>query len=288
MAVCGGAADVLRKMMLAHMSPYQGLLCMYGLFALPCAALVLLVVGAPRVPKDTIVFWTIFLSIAPLLLYSFYKALQLTEISLVAPILGLTPVTTLFGEYLIFGKTTTFTGFIGVLVAVIGTYVLHISRLKDGLLAPFKALTAECGMRWGLLALALFSIAVPFQKRILHGFSDAEAAAVIGAVALMVAAEAVVHHGTFVPLHVRSGGRKHTTPFPWKLVLGAGTCWVAHVFLLYYGFFATSVSYAMAIRASSVLVAIAIAAWKLNEDPRPQLPGILTIVLGVMIISLWG
>ena len=288
MAVCGGLGDVLRKMMLAHMSAYQGILCMYGLFAIPCALAVLAVTGVPEVSPEAYLPWAVFLSVISLLLFGLYRGIQLCEVSLVMPLLGLAPVATLAGELIVFDKTTTVLGLLGVFLAAAGTYVLRLDTVKTGgVFAPFLKLFAEPGLRWGMLAVVLFAVAVPPQRMVLLTFGEGKRA-LAGGVALLVLTEGLTHLCVFTLLQWRSGKGLWPRQARWPTVFGAGFFWVTHMFILYWGFLATSPSYAMSFRSLSLFVATGVAAWKLNESVGKRLPGMFVIVAGVVLISLWG
>jgi len=68
------------------------------------------------------------------------KAIKISDLSLTIPLLAFTPLFLLFISPLILGQYPTPLGIIGVILIVIGSYVLNIQRRNAGYLAPFKAM----------------------------------------------------------------------------------------------------------------------------------------------------
>lgn len=97
--------------------------------------------------------------------FSLYvKALQDTDLSLALPLLTFTPLFLLITSPLILGEIPHVLGLFGVLLIVIGSYVLSIRELKYGYFAPFAALLKRKGSRYMLLVAFLWSISLNFDK----------------------------------------------------------------------------------------------------------------------------
>ncbi|MBI4692188.1 MAG: EamA family transporter [Candidatus Terrybacteria bacterium] len=92
------------------------------------------------------------------------KALKYSDMSLVVPMIAFTPVFLLLTSPLMLGEWPNFWGVMGILLIVLGSYILHIKEKKDGYFAPFKALIKERGARLMLLVAFIWSITSNFDK----------------------------------------------------------------------------------------------------------------------------
>ncbi len=95
---------------------------------------------------------------------SFY-AVKNSNISLISPIASFNPVfTTLIAAVAIY-EIPTLSKFIGIMLVVIGAYVLNISDIKSGLFVPFKKLMNHRGVQLFLFANFLWGITPILQKK---------------------------------------------------------------------------------------------------------------------------
>ncbi len=92
------------------------------------------------------------------------KAVKYGELSVVSPLLALTLPFLLINSYFINGESLNFYGYIWVFAIFIGTYFLQIHTIKDGILAPIKAIYNNLGARYMLLTAILWSITGPLDK----------------------------------------------------------------------------------------------------------------------------
>ncbi|MFH0906948.1 MAG: EamA family transporter [bacterium] len=117
--------------------------------------------GFPKLGKN---FLPALIGEGPLMVVAviFYvKALSKDDLSLVTPILCLTPIVILIIAPFTIKQTPTLIGLLGVLLTVIGTYTLKIKERSKGLLEPFKALIQNKGVRcmfytamlWGITSI---------------------------------------------------------------------------------------------------------------------------------------
>jgi uncharacterized membrane protein len=75
------------------------------------------------------------------------KALHVTDLSLSVPMTAFTPVFLLVVAPILTGDSPTISGVVGASLVTLGSYVLHIGKVKNGILAPFRALLSESGPR---------------------------------------------------------------------------------------------------------------------------------------------
>ena len=94
----------------------------------------------------------------------YMKALSHGDISIVMPMLSFTPLFLLVTSPLIVGEFPHLTGMIGVVLVVIGSYLLNLSESKKHLLEPFRALLKNKGTRYMLIVALLWSVSSNFDK----------------------------------------------------------------------------------------------------------------------------
>lgn len=94
----------------------------------------------------------------------YIKAIKVSDLSLTVPLVALTPLFMLLTSPLIVGEYPKFFDYIGILLIVIGSYLLNIKEKSQGYLAPFKALVNEPGPKLMLIVAFLWSITSNFDK----------------------------------------------------------------------------------------------------------------------------
>ncbi len=107
------------------------------------------------------------------------KSLRLAPMGRAVPLLAFTPAILLFTGFLLVGEIPTLLGGLGVLVIVLGSYILHLEFKQKSLLQPFRLLTESPGARYMLATALCFSFTGPLYKQaILH--SSPEFALIFG------------------------------------------------------------------------------------------------------------
>jgi drug/metabolite transporter (DMT)-like permease len=116
------------------------------IFSLPLLLIIFfLFIPVPRLDNE---FYTAFFLSLPLEILSivlYIKALRLSPLSLTLPFLALTPVFLIFVSYVMLGEKVSFWGAMGILFIAAGSYTLHISKIKEGIFEPLRAITKERG-----------------------------------------------------------------------------------------------------------------------------------------------
>jgi drug/metabolite transporter (DMT)-like permease len=115
------------------------------LFSLPLLIIIFFLIPIPELDKE---FYTAFALSLPLELLSiilYIKALRLSPLSLTLPFLALTPVFLIFISYVILGERVSFAGATGILFIAAGSYALNISKIREGIFEPLRAITRERG-----------------------------------------------------------------------------------------------------------------------------------------------
>lgn len=161
-------SDALLKKFFSHLTPYEmGLIRV--LYTLPWLMLTLFWIPLPALDQT---FWaTVFLAL-PLELaaiLAYMKALKRSPLSLALPFLAFTPLFILVTGWLILGEGVTKIGLSGMILIIVGSYVLNLSQADAGLLAPFRSIWREPGPRLILLVALIYAFTAPLGKKaILH------------------------------------------------------------------------------------------------------------------------
>lgn len=151
------------KKLLTRMDHYLITWAMFA-FAFPFIATVLLIVGFPPVKPP---FW--FAMAVSLLVncfaFTFYvKAIQLSPLALTFPFLAFTPLFLILTSYVTLGEAPNLRGGIGILLIVVGAYLLNLDRLRQGFLGPLRAIHRERGSLLMLMVAAIWGISASMDK----------------------------------------------------------------------------------------------------------------------------
>jgi drug/metabolite transporter (DMT)-like permease len=133
-------------------------------YAAPFIAVLIPFIDIPDL--DSVFFMITFLAvpldIIAVLLY--IKALKVSPLSLTLPFLSLTPIFLIVTSYIILGEKPDKSGFIGIILVVIGAYLLNVHTISQGFLAPFKAIAKEKGSVLMIIVAFIFSIGACLGK----------------------------------------------------------------------------------------------------------------------------
>ncbi len=157
-------ADALSKRALdGNVDPYIVAWVRVG-YTAPIMVLIVPFIDIPEL--DSVFFVVTFLSlpldIIAVLLYM--EAIRLSPLSLTLPFLSLTPVFLIGTSYILLGEKTDKSGFIGVILVVIGAYLLNVHTVSCGLLEPFKAIAKEKGSVLMIIVAFMFSLGACLGK----------------------------------------------------------------------------------------------------------------------------
>jgi len=118
-------------------------------------------------PKLDGVFYMAILLAVPLdtiALLLYMKAIKISPLSLTLPFLSLTPVFLIGTSYIILGEKPDKSGFIGIILVVIGAYLLNVHTISRGVFEPFKAIAKEQGSVLMIIVAFIFSIGACIGK----------------------------------------------------------------------------------------------------------------------------
>ena len=127
------------------------------------AALPFLLIGFLfyEIPDVTMGFYVVTLINVAVLLIAMLlliKSLSMSDLSLSVPMLSFTPAFLLFTSYVMLNEYPNLMGFMGIIVTVIGSYIINIKHITKGYLEPFKKMLSDKGTFYMLIVAFLFSI----------------------------------------------------------------------------------------------------------------------------------
>ncbi|MDZ7360790.1 MAG: DMT family transporter [candidate division KSB1 bacterium] len=162
-ALCESLKDVFSKKGLADIDEYV-IAWSLRFFALPFLLPMLLFVKIPALGDQ---FWPALLlgggvNVVTSVLYM--KAIKESALSLAVPMVAFTPLFLLLTSPFMVGELPDLPGIIGILLIVLGSYILNFSAASRGYLAPFRALLQARGPRLMLITALLWSITANFDK----------------------------------------------------------------------------------------------------------------------------
>jgi len=269
-------ADALTKRFFSDLPPYRmGVVRI--LSTAPWMVLALLFLPS-AVPDRT--FWLAIAAALPLELAAFFlymRALKLSPLSLSLPFLAFTPVFMILTGRFILGESIRPGGALGILLIVLGAYVLNLSKLKSGLLGPIRAVMREPGSWIMLLVSFIYSLTAPIGKvAILHSnpwFFAAVYNLVLSVVIVSlwpVAAGGAEVRGIFA------------RPGPMLLIgFTAAVENLAHMMAIAQ----VEAAYMIAVKRLSLLFGVLYGAWWFGEQNiRERLAGAAIMILGVFLI----
>lgn len=147
----------LMKRFFSDLSPWEMSLIPY-FYALPLMLLALPFVGIPAIGPRFLptLAWVLPLLMVSIILH--YTAIRMSPMSLTLPFLSFTPVFVLFTGGLILDETLTPQGIIGMLLVVLGGYVLNLDATRYGYLGPIKAIWKEPGSALMLVVAFIYGL----------------------------------------------------------------------------------------------------------------------------------
>ena len=272
-------ADTLSKRYLSHYRPGELVLVRFGVSG---ALLLPLLLWQPWPPLSA-AFWSwiaVSLPLELLAMWLYMQAIRESPLSLTLPYLAFTPAFNMLTGYLLLDETVSWTGFSGILLIVLGAWLLNLETMQNGtglnLLAPFRAITRERGSRLMLMVAAIYSLtSVTSKGALLHanpGFFGPFYFVVLGSASVLVFASRDVSSWRAMGKH------------PW-VHLGVGAFMAGMVITHFYAIAHIEVAYMLAVKRTSLLFGILYGAWLFAESGlKKNLAAGLLMVLGVFLI----
>lgn len=278
-ALTQSTKDVLGKKFLQDIDEY---LLAWGqrLFALPLVFLVMLFYGG--VPDIDPLFWLAFVispGINTICAILYLKAIKLSDLSQSIPLLTFSPMLLLITSPLILHEIPTIPGMIGIILIVLGSYLLNIKKRKTSFSAPFKALIKERGPRYMLLVVLLWSISANFDKIGIQNSSVFFWSFAINAGVFLFLLPVVIIKSPNISKNVK----KHFKALSiYGFISSLGT--LAQMMALSL----IIVPYAISIKRTSTIIST-LAGWLFFKEKniKERLAGVIIMVVGVILITLF-
>lgn len=249
-----------------------------NLFALPFIIILLLYLGIPKFSFDFFKYVfvdSIFAVVAGVL---YFKAISISDISLISPISSFNPVFTLFFAFIFLGEHPTPLKLLGILVIVIGSYLLNITDIKGGILKPFSNLLSDKGVRLFLLTNLIWGLTPIFEKKAIFATQP------ISPISIPLAVTALTTIYLFPILFKEKNYKKKIMPnIKLFIILAIGTAF--STLAAQTAFSLTNLGYATAIFKLSTLFTIILGAIFFNEKRiKERFLGAAVMVIGTLLL----
>ncbi|MBP6859159.1 MAG: EamA family transporter [Candidatus Magasanikbacteria bacterium] len=205
----------------------------------------------------------------------YIKALKDTPLSIVTPITSLTPITVLLFSSILASETPSLVGFLGIIIAVIGTYVLQISQRHTGFLKPLTSLWTNVGQRYVFIVVILWGITSVFDKIAIQHSNPL----------FYLGAANIVYTLALFPFVIFKPGRLQIAITNYKKFLPVGFFYAVSTGLQFLALPFTLVSYVLSIKRASSVFGVIWGKFFFNEtNLRERMFGSLIIIAGVILI----
>jgi len=272
-------ADTLSKRYLSHYRAGELVLVRFGVSG---ALLLPLLLWQPWPPLPA-TFWgwiAISLPLELIAMWLYMLAIRDAPLSLTLPYLAFTPVFNTLTGYLLLGETISWRGFSGILLVVLGAWLLNLKSARGGmrlkLLAPFRAITRERGSRLMLAVASLYSLTSVTSKgamlQVTPGFFGPFYFVLLGSASAVVFASRDVSSWRALTRHPVAH-------------LGIGVFMAAMVVTHFYAIAHIEVAYMVAVKRTSLLFGMLYGAWLFGETGlQKNLVAGMLMLTGVMLI----
>lgn len=112
------------------------------------------------------IYLTIDVALITCVMWLYFRALQISPLSLSVPFLAFTPVFLIPSGFVMLGELPPPLKLLGVVLIVAGSLAMHRRLFAIGLFAPVKAVIQEKGSRYMLMVSFIFSITNPLDKKL--------------------------------------------------------------------------------------------------------------------------
>ncbi|MBD3210532.1 EamA family transporter [Candidatus Micrarchaeota archaeon] len=231
--------------------------------------------GIPETGADFLpaLFLAAFLNALAAFLY--LRALKMTDLSLAMPITAFTPIFLILVSPLILGEFAGSGGIAGIVLIVIGSYVLNVDH-HERLLSPFRELYRNKGMLCMLGVSFIFSVSANFNKMVFLNsdafFGPALVWTLTGAAMLFM-------------FFFKSGKTPKNLKTRWRSILLATFASAASTILVNFAWSMEIVPYVTSVYRTGVVFSVLLGGIFLHEKRLPQhLIAAVLMVFGVAMV----
>lgn len=162
-AFCESLKDVFSKKGLASIDEYV-IAWALRFFALPFLLPLLFFIKIPPLRPGFWIALVVGAGLNAVCTILYMKAIKQSALSLTVPLVALTPMFLLLTSPFMIGEFPDRSGVFGIVLIVMGSYVLNFNASARGYFAPFRALLQEPGPKLMLMTAFLWSITANFDK----------------------------------------------------------------------------------------------------------------------------
>ena len=163
-ALCEALKDVTGKQALKSLDEYSVLLGFSTVGALLMGSFMLMTEGVPTLGPRYGLALLVGGGLNILAFTLYFRAIKTADLSLTVPLVTLTPLFLLVTSPIIVGEWPTGLDAVGVVLLILGSYVLNLKPSEGFTLAPLQAITANAGSRTMVCVAFLWSITSNFDK----------------------------------------------------------------------------------------------------------------------------
>ncbi len=270
--------DFLTKRYFSDLPVGQLILTRLAGFA-PVCLLVLILAPLPSLQPSF--YWAAGLAIPAEVtaLFLYLRAIQISPLALTMPFMALTPLLVIGTGWLFLEELPNSAGLAGLVLVVVGAYVLNLHQIRRGWAAPLLAVGKERGSLLILVVSALYAYTLSLGKVALAASSPWFMAS---AYPLILAAVFVV----VLAARRQLGWDWLRRPWP---ALGVGLCMAAMLVCHYWSLTQTPAAYMIAVKRLSIIMAVLYGGVFLKEARlRQHLLASGLMVAGAVVILLLG
>lgn len=210
------------------------------------------------------------------------KAFELSDVSLISPLLAFVPVSVLFPAWIFLGQQPTLIAGMGILLITVGAYVLQYSPENGSLFEPFQKLSSDTGVQYVSIAVLMVSITPTIDKIGLEQTSPFMWGFLLSVGMLVVLI-------LFLPFFRTTLSNRETILDNVFLLFLIGVCSVGVWIVQLSAYKLIDVAYVQAIKRASLLFTIGAGSLLFDEsNTRMRLIGGTLILIGVVAIALGG
>ncbi|MEO0434716.1 MAG: DMT family transporter [Cyanobacteria bacterium J06656_5] len=282
-ALCEALKDVTGKQALQSLDEYSVLLGFSTVGALLMGSFMLMTEGVPTLGPRYGLALLVGGGLNILAFTLYFRAIKTADLSLTVPLVTLTPLFLLVTSPIIVGEWPTGLDAVGVVLLILGSYVLNLKPSEGFTLAPLQAITANTGSRTMVCVAFLWSITSNFDKvGTLNSSSLFWGMSLFTTVALGMVpfvAQRILQKGlqnVVSPLRVQA-----------KFVVLAGIFIAVGVSLQFAALTMAPVAQVIAVKRMSALISVGFGYFLFDEtDLRERLLGASIMVSGVAIMAI--
>lgn len=255
----------------------------WALFAFPTPFLAIYLLF---LPKSTVspLFWVGVIGSSAFFIVSKLWQLEAIQKGLLSKLIPLSPLVVVFSYILsliFLGEQVSVTGFVGIGVVMVGTYILNVGVAREGLFRPFIILFRERESLFFILSLFFGAVTILFDKTALTNTTPVNTA-----LTLLVENIITIIPFTFYVIKKEPNWIEQVRKAKLKLVI-SGIFYTVSVFMFFNSFLTAPIALATAVNQSRVVI-IMFLGMLLYQDKPPKNTWISTaiIIFGVIVLKM--